>query len=293
MTLATGHADRPVTAEVRDGVPVILKRYVTADAAEVHDVMRALWASPFGGGARVRAGGAPAMPEPLALEHGDTIVMRAVPGVAVGARGDLGRSFPAAVECARLLARLHDSGVQVRRRRHAAALLRSLERKADRLRTDPWSLAAPWRTTFDALARLAPEDEVLVVSHGDFSPRNVLVEGGGPVALIDFDRVQMASRSRDVEYWRAWCWATQLLAGDAPDWRCTAPFVDAYVAVGAPGAAAELAAGERFHRAAALLRIAEGWSALRADPHVARRVLHEAERTVIEGAGAAPGVTAR
>lgn len=273
----TVHADRPVTLAERDGRAVVVKRYLRTDAGAVHDAMRALWASPFGAACAIAA---PAMPEPLALEHGDTIVMAVVAGHPVGARGALGGSLLLAAPCARLLAQLHDSGVRVPRRRHAAALLRSLHRKAERLDAGGWSLATSWCDALDELARVAPSDEELVVSHGDFSPRNVLVDEHGAVSLIDFDRMQMASRSRDVEYWRAWCWATQLLAGEPPDWAITTPFVEAYRSASAASSADALAAGARFHRGAALLRIAEGWSALRAHPAVAGQVIDEARRTI-------------
>ena len=267
----TVHADRPVAHAVLDGRPVVVKRYLEADAGVVHDAMVALWASPFGAARRP-----PGMPAPLALD-GDTIVMEPIEGEPIGARGSLGESVRHAAATARLLADLHTSGVVVPRRRDAPRLLRSVERKTAHLDEMHPDLVRPWQVALDELARLLPLEEELVVCHGDFSPRNVLAAPGGLV-LIDFDRLQMADGARDVEYWRAWSWATELLAGQVADWARTEPFAAAYRAARpattpSPGPSATVAA---FHRGAALLRIAEGWSALRAEPLLARRIVAEA-----------------
>ncbi|MFZ2504542.1 MAG: phosphotransferase [Nocardioides sp.] len=107
-----------------------------------------------------------------------------------------------------------------------------------------------------------PEEE-LVVSHGDFSPRNLLQADAGLV-LIDFDRVQHASPWRDVGYWTAWLWATAVLGGESParGWALGETFVAAYRATtGRRPDPRQLA----WHQAAALVRITHGWGALRGD----------------------------
>jgi len=261
------HADRPVAHVVIDGRAVVAKRYLETDAGLVHDAMQALWASPFGAARRP-----PGMPAPLE-RHDDTIVMEQIEGAPIGTRGSLGESVFHAAASARLLADLHTSGVVVPRRRDAARVLRSVERKTAHLDEMHPQLVRPWQVVLEELARLLPLEEKLVVCHGDFSPRNVLGAASGLV-LIDFDRLQMADGSRDVEYWRAWSWATEVLAGHAPDWTRTEPFAAAYRA--ARPTAVPSAAVRAFHRAAALLRIAEGWSALRAEPLHARRIVAEA-----------------
>jgi aminoglycoside phosphotransferase (APT) family kinase protein len=267
------HVDRPVHLAVVDGRAVVHKEYVVADPAPVHEAMVALWASPFGGHRRP-----PGMPEPIGFD-GRTITMAFVDGDPIGRRGDLGSTVSLAVPCAQLLADLHACGVTVPRRRDAVRLAASIDRKTARFVAMHPGVAARWHDAVGALvARAAAFDAgELVVGHGDFSPRNVLDAVDGPV-LIDFDRLQLAHPSRDVEYWRAWAWVTELLGGASPTWSCTDAFVEAYVA-GGPlrlGVAVTDRHAVALHRGAALLRIAEGWSALRDAPAVAARVVDEA-----------------
>jgi len=270
------HADRAVTVGFRDGGRVVRKRYRDTDASVVFGDMVRLWASPFGA-----SGPVPSMPEPLGLEGGDTIVMTAIDGQVVGTQWSLDDSNRRGPDCAELLARLHTSGVVVDRRRRSSGVLRSLGRKAARLEGSDWPLAGPWRDAVRDLGPIGPSDELLVVSHGDFSPRNILIGADGGFTLIDFDRLQMASPSRDVEHWGSWCWAAQVLQGAEPDWADTDPFRDAYRrAARAHGAERPDDAGRAdeaaFHRATSLLRIAEAWTAFRARPAEAERVIAEA-----------------
>ncbi len=264
--LNRGHDDRLVHRVRVGDAEVVRKRYANGGADDVFTSMLHLWRSPFGA-ARVP----PGLPEPLRLhDDGATMDMSVVDGPMLGARGDTGELPSMLDEVAGLLADLHDSGVVVPRRRTASRLVASLDRK----------FAGDRHPVVDLLERCADSlDEHLVVSHGDFSPRNVVVTAAGP-ALIDFDRLQMAGAGRDVQYMAAWAWVTDVTAG-----RCT---VDSGWQVGArfeasyterrPEAAAELDRSRAFHRASALVRIAMSWSSLRDDHEATRTVLDEAHR---------------
>ena len=86
-----------------------------------------------------------------------------------------------------------------------------------------------------------------MVSHGDFSPRNVLIGDGGLV-LIDFDRLQMAGAGRDVQHLAAWAWVTEVTAGrvdPVAGWALGDRFEIAYPAATPGGGADELAAHPR------------------------------------------------
>jgi aminoglycoside phosphotransferase (APT) family kinase protein len=119
-----------------------------------------------------------------------------------------------------------------------------------------------------------PSATELVISHGDFSPRNVLLTPEG-LALIDFDRLQMAAPERDIAYWGAWTWVTMLTTGQQPSWQIADDLALAYNGFRPARPVAEPSASG-FYRAVALLRIAHGWSALQAAPQTAALVLGEA-----------------
>lgn len=261
-----GHADRAVTIETVDGCPRVVKHYVQADAASVAGSMAALWASPFG-----RRG---YMPEPISIDGG-RLVMSFVPGEAIGARGDLGSVPQRLDDIAALLVSLHGSGAVVPRQRHAGKLIRSLGRKAHDIAPD---LRSIFGEAVAALDDARPDRERLLVNHGDFSPRNLL-DAGSQLVLIDFDRLQMAGAGRDVGYLAAWCWATTLQCDGAGDWAIGEAFGDAYRHAGGVSISR---AQMRFHRACALLRIAQSWSALAHTPETARQIIEEAHRQVTQ-----------
>ncbi len=268
-----GHTDRPVALEHdAEGRTVVVKRYPHDATGEIFDGMYALWLSPFG-----HTRGVPGMPHPLRLREAEgAIVMSYLQGPALGRRGDLGTTVLHLDAAAQLLADLHRSGVVVSRVRTGRALLRSITRKRDEL------APSPLRDRFDlaiTIAGASPQvdaQRTLVVSHGDFSPRNIIVSPDG-LRLIDFDRLQMAVPSRDVEYFGAWTWVTDLMAARGESWALADAFESAYCRY-APGSEAQIATDGSFYRAMALLRIAHGWTALRDLPGVAGLVADEAIR---------------
>lgn len=276
--LAGNHPDRRVVRASAAGRPVVIKCFEDrARAEEAWCVAQLLWESSFGA-ARHPAG----LPQPLALvplasmphvagvTGGLGLVMEDLDGVALGARGDLGTSARPGVleEAAQLLSDLHRSAVTLPRVRNASALVRSLRRKA----ADDAGASRRFAPTVEAVAAAVVPDGSLVPSHGDFSPRNVLATPDG-LRLIDFDRAQLADPARDVAAWGAWAWAIQLLDGRERGWEIADRFGVAYRAFGG-GPLPDRRV--RFHRAAALVRIAHGWSALASLPPVRERVLAEA-----------------
>ena len=132
------------------------------------------------------------------------------------------------------------------------------------------------RRVIDHLAARSRPSTELVLSHGDFSPRNVLLTPDG-LALIDFDRLQMAAPERDISYWGAWTWVTMLSTGQQPSWRVADDLALAYNTF-RPALPDARSTAWAFYRAVALLRIAHGWSALQAAPQTAALVLREALR---------------
>ena len=281
MTLiSTGHADRPVHLLESSGGRCITKRYAPAAGAEVWSNHLALWETSFGH-RRSPAG----IPEPISFDPGTgTITMELIDGEPLAHRGDVGRSVELARPAARLLADLHRSQLELAKRRSASSIVRSVRRKAFELGD-----ASLGDAMFEVARRLNDHrlsdrrqlTEHVVPSHGDFSPRNLLASPDG-VRLIDLDRLQLAGRGRDLAYWGAWTWATQLLAGDVPSWEIGDAFITEYALV-CPGVLRELEATLPFHRSAALCRIAHGWSALQRRPDLARLVIDEA-RVVVESA---------
>lgn len=265
------HADRPVRVEAFQGHDAVVKTYRVADGAWVHAAAQALWQSPFGAHRRP-----PGIPAPLEWRPATReVVMEALAGEPLGTRGDAGASEARAHEVARLLADLHESGVAVDRVRDPRRLSASLGRKVAESAGTPLHepAAAALAATTRRLARDAGSAPP-VICHGDFSPRNVMVTPGG-LRLIDLDRLQMSAAARDVTYWGAWLWTTMLLRGEEPRWDGADRFTAAYLRH-RPGAVGELMRDTPAHRAAALVRIAHGWSALRTAPRLAARVLDEA-----------------
>src|SRR5206468_866896 len=93
----------------------------------------------------------------------------------------------------------------------------------------------------------------LVPSHGDFSPRNVLVAPERRLALIDWDRLQCADPARDIAYMGTWCWVSALRQGKVPEWSVLERSVARYNLL-RPRAAVEMRLS--FYIAAGLVRIA-------------------------------------
>jgi Ser/Thr protein kinase RdoA (MazF antagonist) len=262
-----------VRIEHRQGSAVVVKSFLRTDVAAVHGAMADLWASPLGGD-RLRG---PGMPEPLGFDSGaGELTVSWVRGKPLAERGSVGGAVSRAVEVGNLLADLHGSGIVVDRVGDRRALAQSVGRKVADAAADP---TTP-RVVLDAFveASLAvdrawmPDDAPRrhVPSHGDLSPRSVLVSDRGLV-LIDFDRLQMAEPELDLASWAAWMWVAQG-ARDAPDTAALLGDLVRGYAAAARRAPADRASLE-VHLAVALVRIAHGWPALRHEVLTRVRVL--------------------
>ncbi len=269
------HQDRPVAMAVdSDGRAVITKRYHEADGAAIYASHQALWQSAFG-----RSRSPQAIPEPLSWDvTTSTVTMELAPGEPIGARGDLGSTTQHTATVARLLADFHASGVVVDRRRSASGLVRAVDRKAVEMAASPLGKLYEyvcWR------ARCAkPTNELSVINHGDFSPRNVLF-GDGRLSLIDFDRLQMASPARDIAYWGAWAWATHRLNDQHPSWDLGDALLEEYLRCSPLPGVQRIVDEINFHRSVSLLRIVHGWSALRSRVDIAGILLGDASAVLM------------
>lgn len=281
--LSHSHLDRPVRLEVRDGREVVVKTYRRGGSQRVHDDMLALWLSPFG-----RERRPPGLPQPLSVDPSTgEVVMARAPGRPFGQRGDLADSVFTLPEVAALLADLHASGATVKHLRSADRVLASSRRKAadlsaaslgPRADTEAVAVAAAANKVVALMRVCCPPEEVLVPSHGDFSPRNLL-GGVSGVVLVDLDRLQMADPAHDLAHWGAWTWATEAMKHRIPTWQVLADMVSHYV--GYLGHRCLVTEGNlAFHQAAALLRIVHGWSTLQDTRSVQRMLLEEAARLV-------------
>lgn len=267
---------QPVRFERRHGSALVVKCYPGTEGVAVYRAMTSLWTSPLGGARR----GGPGMPEPLGLDvRTGELTMAWVPGPALGDPGRTSAAVTRSVEVGTLLADLHGSGVVVDRVRDRPALARSVRRKVADVAADPTTLGGVHEAFVEASRAIdrawqhdhAPRRQVL--SHGDFSPRNILVGRKGLV-LLDFDRLQMAELERDLALWAAWLWAAEG-AREAPDTvELLGDVVCGYAAT-ARRVQADRAAMD-VHLAVALVGVAHGWACLRRDPFARVRVLRAA-----------------
>lgn len=267
VLIPTGHADRPVYRAETGRGPVAVK-CTASDSAGPHRDLLELWDSSFG-----RTRRPPGLAEPLGWSSAiRAVVTDWLPGTPLARRGEPPPPVDHLPAVAVLVADLHASGVRHRRHRDAEGIMRSTQRKAAELgSTDLGDLAG---RVVAAMARRLPDDEEMVPTHGDFSPRNVMVTADGP-RLIDFDRLQLSDPARDVCYYGAWLWTTGLLHDGHPSWRDGETLIDHYLS---HRPAARLEGQLEFHRAAALMRIVHGWTVLRRSAELARPVLDEALR---------------
>lgn len=263
----TGHTDRPVFRVETDQGYVAAKFFEPIRRQAPFRDHSNLWNSPFGASRNP-----PGLPRPLGWSNSRyCLVMEWLEGKPLARRGE-----PAPRnhirEAAFLLADLHSAGTRHRKTRDVEAILRSLERKC--LDVGKSSIGDLARRVLDELALRLPEDHEFVPSHGDFSPRNLILTSAG-LRLIDFDRIQLADPARDVAYYGAWSWVTGLLFDGRPDWSIGDEFTVEYLARRPD---ARLSPQLTFHKVAALVRIVHGWTVLRNDPDSAQPVLTEALR---------------
>jgi aminoglycoside phosphotransferase (APT) family kinase protein len=231
---------------------MVIKIYQFGKGRETFDNMTRLWESRFG-----EHRSPPGLPRPVAFFEGSNVlVMERLNGYPMVEQ--MAPGLDRLPELAGTLADLHSSEAVFARRRDAKRTVRSIERKV----ADLAGLEVEKRfvrVTSRLLERLpeasssashAPVE--LVPSHGDFSPRNILVSSRS-IAFIDWDRCQLADPARDLAYFGAWCWVMELSTGRRPDWKSGDELIDQYQTIRpVPGLMDRIG----FYRAVGLARIA-------------------------------------
>jgi aminoglycoside phosphotransferase (APT) family kinase protein len=243
---ATGRPDHAsVRARTPRGAEVVAK-LCPQHGAEAFKNMRELWASTFG--ARRKA---PGLPEPLDyIPDPGILISEYVPGRPLAETGPVSaKDARTAIE---LLVALHECNAQPPSRRTSRGIVRSARRKANRIAELVPQYADAVRSLADAIETRRASDTELVPSHGDFSPRNLLVASDRFV-LIDWDRFQRADPARDLVYFGISTWLPRLRRGRLPNRDLLDEVVDCY---SASRPSAKLERQLHFHIAAGLLRIA-------------------------------------
>jgi hypothetical protein len=260
------HATLPLVSP--GGAPVVAKLYPHGGGERCFDDMRRLWASSFGS-----RRSPPGLPRPVEyLRDVQALLIERVDGRVLLETGTpLWTALEGTVS---LLADLHESDAEPTRRRDPRKLRRSIRSRAEGARDLAPKLAPRFEDLADALEAYAVTPGSLVPSHGDFSPRNVLVSAER-LLLIDWDRFQWADPARDVAYFGAWCWVNRLRGG-VDSWA----ILDRAIALYAERRSEPVDDRRmRFHVAAALGRIAYGLVRLwREDLRLVPTVLDEAIR---------------
>jgi hypothetical protein len=264
----TGRPDRitlPLTTAA--GLPLVAKAYPAGMGTRVFANMVDVWRSSFGERRRP-----PGLPRPVEyLVEPGILIMERAEGFPLVERPVEPSVLDDAV---RLLTSLHDSTAKSRHLRSSKRIVKSIKRKAETASAVAPELRDAFGAAAQALDASRVEDLELVPSHGDFSPRN-LVLGADRLVLIDWDRFQAADPARDLAYLGTWCWAWKVRQHEPPDWRVLDRAVALYDSLRPQGAVRKRLP---FHVAAGLIRIAhsvvELWPK---DRSVVPRLLQEAQ----------------
>lgn len=270
---ATGRPDRTtVLVQTATGEQRVARVSPAKIAERTFANMMAVWESPFG-----KTRQPPGLPQPLQVVSNPSVVlMEHIPGRPLAEMGPaLERHFDDAI---RLLAQLHSCGVKPETKRSSRGIVRSAQRKAARAGQLAPRHAELLNSLATALEAQRVGDTELVPSHGDFSPRNVLA-GGERMALIDWERFQLADPARDVAYFGTWGWLEVMRRGRKPNNDLLRRAVAVYESA---RPTARLHKQIKFHVAASLMRracsLVELWPAQAyLVPALVRIALHELE----------------
>jgi aminoglycoside phosphotransferase (APT) family kinase protein len=198
----------------------------------------------------------PGIPRPVAfLEDNNALVMERIAGYPMIEW--MGAGVERIEEVARTLADLHTSDASPSKRRDAKRVVRSIQRKvADLTGTGVehhlTQVAKRLEEWLPEVNRGEHGPVELVPSHGDFSPRNVILSPER-IAFIDWDRFRLADPARDLAYFGAWAWMSDLRLSRKPDWTLGDRLVDIYQAY---HPTTKIEVRIKFYRAAGLARIA-------------------------------------
>jgi len=243
---ATGRPGRcALPLRTRGGVSVMAKLYGNGKGEQTFTNMRRLWLSPFG-----RERSSPGLPEPLDyIPEAGALIMEQVAGRPLVEFGRVGEAH--LTESMRLLSELHTCGVVPEIRRKWRGILRSLDRKLQRIKVIAPQSASPIELVVERLRVTRVKDTELVCAHGDFSARNVLIAEDRAL-LIDWDRLQQADPARDVAYFAVWPWREAVRRGRMPDRKSLSAALETYRRF---RPACHLRDQVAFHVAAALVRM--------------------------------------
>ena len=207
---AIGRPDHAtVRARTRHGTQVVAK-LCRHHGEQAFKNMRALWASSFGASRHP-----PGLPEPLDyIPDPGILISEYVDGAPLAKAEHISQKD--ARTTIELLAALHNCDAPPPSRRTSRSIVRSARRKADRIAQLAPQYAEAARSLADTIEGQRVRDTELVPSHGDFSPRNVLVAPDRFV-LIDWDRFQFADPARDVVYFGISTWLPRLRRGRLPN----------------------------------------------------------------------------
>lgn len=242
----TGRPDHTTICARTPAGNLVVAKLCPNRGAQAFENMRKLWASKFGAPRKP-----PGLPEPLDyIPDPGILICEHINGRPLAKAARVSESHThGAME---LLAALHECDAQPASRRTSRGIVRSAQRKAARIAELAPQYAAAARQLADALELHRVSDTELVPSHGDFSPRNVLV-AADRLVIIDWDRLQLADPARDVVYFGISTWLPRLRRGRLPDRRLLDQAVSDYKTL---RPSASLDKQLHFHIAAGLLRTA-------------------------------------
>lgn len=256
-----------------DGLPVVAKFFSSDRGPACFENMQMLWRSSFGERRQP-----PGLPRPVEfISEIEVLIMERLEGKPFAEIA--GRNETIFDDSIRLLAALHSSDATPEKKRSSRSIVRSTQRKAEGIIKLTPQYADPVRAVVAALEADRSKDQELVPTHGDFSPRNVLV-GEGRLTIIDWDRLQLADPCRDLAYMATWAWPEALRRGRWPDRSALQRAMEIYLSVRPD---ASLKKSISFHIAAGLIRRAhsivnlwpkESWLV----PALAQAALRELQR---------------
>ena len=193
------------------GKPVVAKFYPGSNGEQAYNNMVSLWNSSFG-----KSRKPPGLPRPVDFLPAENIlIMERLEGRPLSEIDP--QTSKLLEESIALLADLHNSNVQAKVKRSSKKIIRSLDRKANGVEQLAPHLSEEYKGLIRLLETRTSKDRHPVSSHGDFSPRNILV-CSDRVVLIDLDRFQEADPARDVAFYGVWCWTSLLRKGRKPEW---------------------------------------------------------------------------
>ena len=270
-----GRPDR-ATLALRNpaGLAVVAKSYPLGPGDMAYANMQELWRSTFGERRQP-----PGLPRPIEyLPDIDVLIMERLSGRPLAELGTLDEQ--ALENSIALLAALHQCDAQPFKRRDSRGIVRSVERKANRVADLAPDFAEAFRAVVQRLKAVRVESAPLAPCHGDFSPRNVLVAPGRWV-IIDWDRFQLADPARDIAHFGAWSWVWELRQHKPGTWWVLEHIADLY---DSQRPEAMIASRLHFHVAASLLRIVHGLLELWPDDaYLVPQLLAEALRRLRSG----------